>query len=158
MSRGFTLIELMVTLAIAAILASWAAPSFTRLIEDNRVTTQANDLLSSISLARSEAIKRTALVTITPEVGGYGNGWCIHTGAACNGTDIIRQHEAISQVAVGGSSNTVAITFDTYGTNTSNAVRTITLQPSSCTPGDTRQRTLTVNSIGHPRIEVTACS
>lgn len=55
---GFTLIELMVTIAIAAILAAIAAPSFSELIKSDRITAQANDLYSQLLFARSEAIKR----------------------------------------------------------------------------------------------------
>lgn len=61
---GFTLIELMVTLAVAAIVLTVAVPSFRDLIRHNRLATQANQLVSALNLARSEAIKRGVRVTV----------------------------------------------------------------------------------------------
>lgn len=56
--RGFSLIELMVAVAILAILLALAVPSFQDMIQRNRVRTAAADLTDSLNLARSEAIKR----------------------------------------------------------------------------------------------------
>ena len=61
---GYTLLELMVTLAIAAILLSVAIPNFTAIIVSNRLTTYANELMTALSFARSEAIKRAIQVTV----------------------------------------------------------------------------------------------
>jgi len=57
-ARGFTLIELMATLSIAAIVLTVGVPSFRDLISDNRLTADVNDFISAIQLTRSEAIKR----------------------------------------------------------------------------------------------------
>jgi len=54
---GLTLIELMVTIAVVAILAAMAAPSFTSLLGSYRVDAAAQELKTSLDLARSEAIK-----------------------------------------------------------------------------------------------------
>lgn len=60
---GFTLIELMVALAILAIIAGLAAPSFTQMIQRNRVAVAANDLLAALQLARTEAIRQRKPIT-----------------------------------------------------------------------------------------------
>jgi len=65
-SHGFTLMELMVTLAIAAIILGIAAPSFSQFLRNNRLTSAANDLLTAIQNARTEAIKRQQSVSICP--------------------------------------------------------------------------------------------
>ncbi len=87
------MIELMVTIAIAAILAMIAAPSFESFFVRNRIATQSNSLLSALSLARSEAIKRGSRVTVcrtgdataanptcsNDASGSWANGWVVFT-------------------------------------------------------------------------------
>jgi type IV fimbrial biogenesis protein FimT len=61
---GFTLVELMITIAVASIMLGIAVPSFRTMMISNRLTTQANDIVSAINLARSEAIKRNRSVSL----------------------------------------------------------------------------------------------
>jgi type IV fimbrial biogenesis protein FimT len=61
---GFTIFELMVTLAVAAVLLSLAAPNFRLIIQDNRLTTDINTLAASLNLTRSEAITRGVPATL----------------------------------------------------------------------------------------------
>ena len=68
-NKGFTLLELLVTVSIAAILLAVGVPSYVTFIDNNRVTSQANDLLYSFNMARSEATKRGAEVRVV-SVGG----------------------------------------------------------------------------------------
>lgn len=68
-SRGFTLVELMVVVAVMAILAAIAAPSMTGLINANRLSGQAGELTSTMQLARSEAVRRNARVRVCPTDG-----------------------------------------------------------------------------------------
>ena len=63
---GFTLIELMLSVALVGILLSIAIPSFQSVIQRNRATAQANNLLVAFNLARSEAIKRGEATQICP--------------------------------------------------------------------------------------------
>ncbi len=68
--HGFTLVEMMITIAISAILLSIAVPSFQHLMTNNRVGTQASDLMTDFALARSEAVKRGVKVSICASSSG----------------------------------------------------------------------------------------
>ncbi|MDI5890439.1 GspH/FimT family pseudopilin [Halomonas rhizosphaerae] len=72
---GFTLIELLVTIAVAIILATIAVPNFQSMIVRNRLVADHNEVLTGLSYARSEAVKRREKVSavITPDADG--NGW-----------------------------------------------------------------------------------
>lgn len=78
---GFTLIEMMVAVAIVAILLAMAAPSFTSTIARGRVTSATNDMVSALSNARTEAIRRGKRVTLCRSSNGTsctttaGTGW-----------------------------------------------------------------------------------
>jgi prepilin-type N-terminal cleavage/methylation domain-containing protein len=75
-SNGFSLIELLITIVIAAILVGLAVPEFNALIRRNSVEASTNVLRSSFSFARSEAIKRAANVSVIP-IGAWTGGWQI---------------------------------------------------------------------------------
>jgi len=72
---GFTLIELMVTIAIAAILLAVAIPSFITTIASNRLTANANELVTALNLARSEAVKRGQEVVVRKTLTNWEDGW-----------------------------------------------------------------------------------
>lgn len=90
-ARGFTLIELMTVIAVLAIVASLAAPSFRSFIDNQRLRNASFDLVSDLTLARGEALKRAAVVAITPTAvdGGWHQGWRVEVGGA--GGELISQ-------------------------------------------------------------------
>ncbi|QOW25749.1 GspH/FimT family pseudopilin [Lysobacter sp. H23M47] len=67
---GFSLIELIVTIVVLAILVTLATPSFTSLLNSSRLTAQANELVASLQLARSEAVRRNTPVTLCRSTNG----------------------------------------------------------------------------------------
>ncbi len=76
---GFTLIELMVTLVVAAILLMVGVPSFVDMIRNSRVVSQANQLVTSLSVARSEALKLGRQVTVGRTGANWEDGWRVFT-------------------------------------------------------------------------------
>jgi type IV fimbrial biogenesis protein FimT len=76
-ARGVTFVELLVTLAVVSILLAIGVPSFNDAVLSSRLTSIANDLLASIQLARSEAVKRNVPVTICRSLNGTS---CTTTG------------------------------------------------------------------------------
>ena len=108
--RGFTLIELMVTLGVSAIVLSLGVPGFQGLVRDNRMTTQYNYFVTILNIARSESIKRGIKVTVCKRSSAgnncdnntnWENGWIVFTDPDDNGTvdsgeTIIRVQEALT--------------------------------------------------------------
>lgn len=107
---GFSLIELMVTLAIAAILLMIAAPDMSSLVERNRVETYRTDLISDISFARQEAITRNQPITLCSSDDGascllaadWTAGWIVFVdqdgvaGVVDGADEVLKIHAAIN--------------------------------------------------------------
>lgn len=72
--KGFTLLELVTVLAIAAVLVVWAFPSLIQSIQNNRVSSQNMSMMAMLSLTKSEAVRRNTSVTLTVEPNADG-GW-----------------------------------------------------------------------------------
>lgn len=78
--RGFTLVEMLVVIAVAAILAAIAIPSFQNSILANRGNTAGNQFVATLTMARAEAVKQGTYVEICPVASVTANGTC-PTGA-----------------------------------------------------------------------------
>jgi|HigsolmetaAR201D_1030396.scaffolds.fasta_scaffold04537_7 prepilin-type N-terminal cleavage/methylation domain len=101
---GVTLIELMVALMVLAILLGVAVPSFAEFTRSNRATAAQNDLVTAFNLARSEALRTSAPVSVCPSADGascggvndWASGWIVFTDATgapgvVDGTDQVLQ-------------------------------------------------------------------
>lgn len=98
-STGFTLIELMVTVALAAILAFVAVPSLTVFKRNAELTSAANALVAALSTARSEALKRGYSGYVTPANGtSWGGGWISFVNVSSDNTS--RTFEAATDVLI----------------------------------------------------------
>lgn len=79
-ARGFTIIEIVVTISVLALLISLAAPMYNSITANNRTRAAAYSLVASLSLARSEAVKRNTTVSVAPMGSGWQDGWEVATG------------------------------------------------------------------------------
>lgn len=127
---GFTLVELLVTIAIAAILVSLAAPSFQTMLLNNRMAGQTDELTNALNYARNTALSQSVGVIVCP-IGAvssttcgtdWGAGWVVVSDPS--GTPTLIQ----SRLTVAGSpvvSSTANVTFDARGLSTTQSNFTI---------------------------------
>lgn len=105
---GATLLELIVALAVAAILVTIAVPGFSGLFHATRLTSATNALVASLHVARSEAIKRSQRVVVCPSAagdtcagnGGWHQGWMVFHDANNNaqrdaGESVVLAHPSL---------------------------------------------------------------
>jgi type IV fimbrial biogenesis protein FimT len=99
--RGFTITEMMVTIAVLVIIVGLATPSFREIILSQGVKTASFDVFAGLILARSEAVSRNTTVTITPSGGNWSEGWVI---ADSGGEVVKRQDRRASPTTAPGAS------------------------------------------------------
>ena len=145
--QGFTLIELMVTVVVVGILAMVAAPVMTALVNNSRISGQTEELVTSLQLARGEAVRRNARVTICPSTDGSTCAastswarWIVHGMDTTAGVDdVIRDSSAAGNVQVSGPA--AGIVFKPSGLIDSQESLTVCMPTTK--PND-NQRVLTV--------------
>jgi len=175
-SAGFTLIELMITLVIAAILGSLALPSFSELMLSNRVTAQTNDLIGALSLARAEAVRRGQPVCVRRQsatANDWSQGWQIYAdpnvarttgGTICSttGATIIQSHDALpGNVTLTSSANfSTYVRFNALGVATDGTDVGVSGSFSLCRSdgNSSKSKLINVSTTGLVRLSATAPS
>jgi type IV fimbrial biogenesis protein FimT len=113
--RGFTLIELLVVLTVLGIMVGLAVPSFRNFIASQRVKTVAYDLTTSFVLARSEAVKRNADVTVAAaSASDWTQGWTVKVGTTTTTTLQLKQPVAGVSISKAASASVIPPSF-VYG-------------------------------------------
>lgn len=162
---GFTILELMVVIAVLAILLTVAVPSIQQLIKNNRVTSQTNELVAMINFARNEAIRRngTIPVTLNSEAGGWSGEVEDPAGDGadpCTAQGALRcaEYESVlltQDVDAGASSATFS--FNNRGYVTGFNEVNIALQHTNCA-GERQRREIRILPTGQVSTSDSACS
>jgi type IV fimbrial biogenesis protein FimT len=111
--HGFSVIELMIVMVMVGVMAAIAAPNLRDLVVRMRVKGAANELHSSLTLARSEAIKRNAIVQVVPNIAtDWSKGWSVQAAS----TVLSRQdaYKDVSFRTANAAYVTVALTDVTF--------------------------------------------
>jgi type IV fimbrial biogenesis protein FimT len=164
-AAGFTMIELMMTLAIAAIVTVLAVPSFRYVTNANRIAAEINGLLGDLQFARAEAIKEGRFVTACVSTDGancinstaWQNGWIVfsdptNTGIPAVGSVLRKQKTFSGTDTFVATPNLTAVTFNREGYAAGiPAGQIVTLHDSSNTSAWTR--CLSINLVGQMTTE-----
>lgn len=170
--HGFTLIELLIAIFIAALLMTLAAPSIAQLAISLQLSSASNSFVSSLHLARNEAIKRNGRVVLCKtadgmfctNTGGWEQGWLIFHDANNNSLResseqiIHRQLPLAASLRMTGNLN-VATYVSFVPTGATKLVGgafqagTLTVCPESLSAVDARQ--IILNAAGRPRVQKT---
>lgn len=170
--RGFTLIELMVTVAVVAIVVAIGLPSFQGSLRSNRVATASNELMASISLARSEALRSPGGAALCGTTDGttcsadWGVGWIVWADMDGNGApgpnDRILRHVEVRpnlEVSLSApvSGEDESIQFDRLGRRIGGD-RSFVIQPDPCPDGHNLVRRMGVSPTGQVAISKGHCT
>jgi type IV fimbrial biogenesis protein FimT len=172
---GFTMVELLVTTALAAMLLGVALPSFYDMFTSLGLSTATSDMLDELRLARSEALKRNWRVTMckSPDgqrcvkTGGWEQGWILfhdvdNNGSVGAGEEIISHHEPLTLNMRARGNQPVAhyVSFSSLGITklVGGAFQAGTITLCRDSSGPTRSSLLVLNAVGRPRVDKSTVS
>lgn len=167
--RGFTLVELLVVLAVAAILLAIAIPGYAFLANASKLAAATNDLMTAVQLARSEAIKRGVRVTVCKSGGSatacdaaadWQAGWLVFVDGGAAGvvdagdTVLWVRDSALSDVTIVSTNYSRYISYlSNGGSKGSNNLANGRIE--ICVQGN--RRDIVVNRVGRPKLENHTC-
>lgn len=158
---GFTLIELMVSVAILSILLTVAVPSYQSLMINNRLATQTNEFVTALTLARSEAIKRGSRATVcrsadqsncSTAAGDWTQGWLVfmdgdNDGTVDTGEPVLQVHSVLpGGLTLGGNLNYISYVGTGATQDNDGSFQNGTVMMCHAQSG--KARSLTVNQAG----------
>ncbi len=160
--KGFTLLELIVTMSVAIILLTVGVPSFRDVVKNSRITAQTNEFLASVNLARSEAVKRGETMILCPSEDGVeceedevkDTDWSIGLILLDASDTVVREWDPIDA----GSTFTANSGFLQYldtGVLPGAAV-SFSLEVYKCRGH--QKRTVILSRQGHATVQTTTCS
>jgi len=169
-NKGFTLLELMVMVAVAAILLSVGVPSFRAVIMDNRMVRDSNQFAASINLARSSAVRFQRNATICPSADfsaavptctattDWSNGWIVWVDkdrdGATDANEILSVQAPIDDTTVFAASAATRFSYDARGFGVSPADNLTMCDNRSGEMG----RSIRVNNVGRTNISRQQCT
>jgi len=158
-NKGFTLYELMVTLAVGAVIVSFGVPGFSSMVQNNRAVTHSNDLITALNLARSEATRRGVAIQLCSSTDGascsgsndWSTGWIVrHPGG-----DVLRAWSERSGGAGVLTANVSQFRFQGRGALASAPLPVLQVRLPDCS-GD-QGRDISVNVAGRISVTRVAC-
>jgi type IV fimbrial biogenesis protein FimT len=169
--HGFTLIELMVTLAVGIVILAIGIPSFLTMMSNNQATAYANELVGAIRYARSEAVNRASDVAICASNNNqtacsgtdWNNGWVVFTDDNRNDQyDAGEKMLRVWSIETGDRSKLAFsdtapndIRFNASGANVTDTQIQFAFKKTDCQGDQARQ--ITISRLGWPSVVHVAC-
>jgi len=151
---GFTLVELLMVIVVLAVIAAIAMPSLEQALVNQRLRAAGTDLMSSLMLARSEAIKRRSVVEVAPLSGNdWRTGWRVinvKTGKQIDKKDALGHRVTVALAPA-------VIDYDRYGRMSVAGVTRVQFADSDPGNAAERSRCVTIDPGGLPRITTGPC-
>ncbi len=159
-SAGFTLYELMVIVAVAGIIASFAVPGFRSLVFSSRSVSDTNDVITALNLARSEATRRRFPIDVCASADNascsgsndWSTGWIVRTPAG----EVLQAWPARDGGAGVLNGNVSSIQFQATGALPAGVNPQLDLQLPNCR--DSGRRNITISPAGRIAVNRVACT
>lgn len=111
-AKGFTLFEMMITVAIAAVVAAFAIPGFQDVMSRTRINSTTEELVNSLALARNTAISRRRTVVLVPDAGAIPS-WTLRLDTSAG--EVLSRHRIEGTIRLSSTVNVEEITFQPSG-------------------------------------------